>query len=392
MDKAVSDLMDVLDVPGISTEEAEIAAFLDKFLRSQGVPADAIRYDRTQDQSEYGGQIGNMIVRLPARGGHTGPSRMFMAHIDTVALCRGAKPRVDLNGQPRRVVNDNPESALGADDRSGVAVMMHLVRWLAESKVAHPSITLVFTVQEELGLVGARGLDLKAIKPDPPVMAFNYDGGEVETIIVAVTGTTRFFIDVFGKAAHTGVNPQDGASAAVAAAKALADLARDGWHGPINRDGGTGSANIGVMSGGEMTNTVMDKMIIRGEARSHDAVFRQRIVDLYREAFQRAAGETKNAAGESVRTEWKLGPCYESYAIRQDDLVVKTTVSAMSKLGIQPNFMVSDGGMDANWINPRGLPMVTLGSGQHGAHTVEEWVNLEEYLAACALIEKLSIE
>jgi len=48
--------------------------------------------------------------------------------------------------------------------------------------------------------------------------------------------------------------------------------------------------------------------------------------------------------------------------------------------------------MDANWINPRGLPMVTLGSGQHGAHTVEEWVNLEEYLAACALIEKLSIE
>jgi tripeptide aminopeptidase len=392
MDKAVSDLIGVLEVAGISTEEAEIASFLDKFLRSQGVPADAIRYDHAQDQSEYGGQIGNMIVRLPARGGHTGPSRMFMAHIDTVALCRGAKPRVDLNGQPRRVVNDNPESALGADDRSGVAVMMHLVRWLAESKAAHPPITLVFTVQEELGLVGARGLDLKAIQPDPPVMAFNYDGGEVETIIVAVTGTTRFFIDVFGKAAHTGVNPQDGASAAVAAAKALADLARDGWHGPINRDGGTGSANIGVMIGGEMTNTVMDKMIIRGEARSHDPVFRKRIVDLYLEAFQRAAAETKNAAGESVRTEWKLGPCYESYAIRQDELVVKTTVSAMSKLGIKPNFMVSDGGMDANWINPRGLPMVTLGSGQHGAHTVEEWVNLEEYLAACALIEKLSIE
>ena len=92
------------------------------------------------------------------------------------------------------------------------------------------------------------------------------------------------------------------------------------------------------------------------------------------------------------RTEWKLGPCYESYAIPKDALVVRTTVSAMNKLGIKPDFVVSDGGMDANWINPRGLPMVTLGSGQHGAHTVKEWINLEEYLAACALIEKLAIE
>lgn len=55
MDKAVSDLMAVLEVPGISTEEAEIVVYLGKFLRSQGVPANAIRYDRTQDQSEYGG-------------------------------------------------------------------------------------------------------------------------------------------------------------------------------------------------------------------------------------------------------------------------------------------------------------------------------------------------
>lgn len=81
-----------------------------------------------------------MIVRLPARGGHAGTSRMFMAHLHTVALCRKAKPRIDLKGRPRRLVNDNLESALCADNRSGVAVLMHLVRWLAESKASHPPI------------------------------------------------------------------------------------------------------------------------------------------------------------------------------------------------------------------------------------------------------------
>ncbi len=394
MDTSVSDLIDVLKVPGVSTEEGEMADFLERFLRAHGVPGEAIRHDRAQDQSEYGGQVGNMIVRLPARGGHPGPSRLFMAHTDTVALCRGARPRAVSagDGKPRRVVNDNPESALGADNRSGVAVIMHLVRWLEQSGVPHPPITIVFTVQEELGLVGARGLDLGAIQPDPPVMAFNYDGGKVETVIVAVTGTTRFFIDLFGKAAHSGVNPQDGASAAVAAAKALADLARDGWHGPISRDGRSGSANIGVISGGEMTNTIMDKMIVRGEARSHDPAFRQRIVDLYRETFGKAAADTTNAAGDAVRMEWKLGPCYESFAIPRDAPVIRATTAAMAKLGIQADLMVSDGGMDANWVNPRGLPMVTIGSGQHGAHTLGEWVNLDEFLSACRLAEKLAVE
>ena len=394
MEPIIDELLRLLNIPGPSTEEAAVAAYIEGVFRSLGVPETAIRYDRAQDQSEYGGQVGNLIIRLPSRGAHPGGSRLFMAHIDSVPLCRGTRPRLvpAEGGKPRRIVNDNPEAALGADNRTGVNVLVHLARHLCGPGVAHPPVTFVFTVQEELGLIGARGLDLAALQPDPPAMGFNYDGGRVTNVVVAVIGATRFFIDLHGKAAHTGINPQDGVSCAVAAAKAIADLARAGWHGRIERPEGKGSANIGILQGGQMTNTVMDTLVVRGEARSHDAAFRQQIVDLYHARFAQTARETRNAAGECARMDWKLGPCYDAFSIPADAPVVQTASAAMRALGIKPVLEVNDGGMDANWINARGLPMVTLGTGQHGAHTTGEWIDVDEHLAACRLVERIAVE
>ncbi|MDD4892185.1 MAG: M20/M25/M40 family metallo-hydrolase [Phycisphaerae bacterium] len=394
MQTAIQDLLDLLKIPGLSTEEAEVSAFIERFLHSQGVPANAIRRDRAFEQSEYGGQTGNLIVHLPRRGDHAGPSRLFMAHIDTVPLCRGAKPRyvAAADGQPAKIVNDNPASALGADNRGAVAILFHLVRTLAADRAPHPPIWLVFTVQEELGLIGARGLDVKSLAPDAPTMAFNYDGSRPNRVITAVTGTSRIFIELYGKAAHTGINPQDGVSTAVAAAKAIADLAAAGLHGPIKTPDGAGSGNIGILHGGEMTNTVMDRLSIRGEVRSHNTAFRNKLVDLYVAAFQRHAAGTQNAAGQSARMDWKLGPCYDSFAIPDSAPVVQTAMAAMNKAGVTPETEVNDGGMDANWINAKGLPMVTMGTGQHGAHNVSEYMNVDEFLTACRIIEALAVE
>ena len=74
-----------------------------------GIPASAMRRDRAQEQSEYGGEVGNLIVRLPRSGGHPGASRLLMTHLDTVALCRGARPRLAPaeDGRPARIVNDS---------------------------------------------------------------------------------------------------------------------------------------------------------------------------------------------------------------------------------------------------------------------------------------------
>ena len=52
---------------------------------------------------------------------------------------------------------------------------------------------------------------------------------------------------------------------------------------------------------------------------------------------------------------------------------------------MKPGRLIADGGLDANWLNARGLPTITFGAGQHGPHTVDEFVEISEYLDGCRL-------
>lgn len=394
MKNEIDQLIKLLLIPGLSTEENAVATYIEQELRSFGVPNEAIRHDHAQDQSEYGGNVGNLVVRFPRKGGHGGCSHLFMAHMDTVPLCRGAEPvwrPADKDG-PERIVNANPNAALGGDCRAGVAVLLHLARVLMAAP-EHPPVWLVFVVQEEVGLIGARGLELALLTPEPPVMAFNTDGSAADQIVSVVTGATRFFMEIHGRAAHSGINPERGVSAVVVASLALAELVRGGWHGAIKRAEGEGSANIGIIQGGEMTNTVMDKLIVRGEARSHDPVFREMIVKQYRAAYEKAAAETRSVDGTCARVDWMLGPCYDAFALSREAPVVRTVLAAMQKLNIRPVFDEhNNGGSDANWINAHGLPMVVLGSGMRAVHTVNEWINLDDFRTGCRLAELIVVE
>lgn len=390
----VDDLMNVLRIPGVSAAEEGIVAYVRDVQRQLGLPDAAVRRDDAHRRSDAGGTTGNLAIHLPRRGGHPGEGRLFLAHLDTVALAREARPRLIAGerGGAGRIVNDNPAAALGGDDRTGVAVLIHLARWLAAGTQPHPPVTLVFTVQEELGLVGARELDLAALAPERPTLGFGFDSENPTHVIHAITGAERFFIEIHGRAAHAGLNPQEGISCAVVLATALTELAGGGWHGRIRRAEGCGSANLGVLQGGAMTNTVMDRLLVRGEARSHDAAFRTRLVAVYRDAFERAAAGTRNEAGETAKIEWTAGPCYESFALPEDAPVVRLAKTCLRSIGLEPLLEINNGGMDANWLNAHGIPTVMFGCGQHEVHTTAEWIDVGGFLTACKLAEKLAVE
>lgn len=395
MQTAVNDLLDLLRTPGISTEEALVAEHIEKALLSLGVPAEAILRDRAFEGSEYGGQCGNLIVRFPAVGDHPGPICLLSTHMDTVALAKGCKPRFvppeDPTGRGARIVNDAAGTALGGDDRAGCAVLLQIVRALTGplARQPHPPVVLVFAVQEELGLIGARQLDLKLLRLDRPALGINLDGDNVEELITKVTGTSRFVIEVEGVAAHTGIDPASGVSAAVVAARAIAALAEKGWHGPIERDGQRGSSNVGTLHGGTGTNVVMDRLTIRAEARSHDATFRDHIRQLYEQAFQQAAARTTNCHGRSARVSFRPGPCYESFALPDDSPVVQAMMRAGAKCGLTLRTVSSDGGMDANWYCAHGIPTVVLGLGLRQVHTPNEWIDVKEFWDACRVLLQL---
>ena len=61
------------------------------------------------------------------------------------------------------------------------------------------------------------------------------------------------------------------------------------------------------------------------------------------------------------------------------------TQEAVKKLGLEPRLVIANGGLDANWLNRKGIPTVTLGAGQHNAHTLREYADIREYLLGCEL-------
>jgi tripeptide aminopeptidase len=302
-----------------------------------------------------------------------------MAHMDTVPLCVGSKPVLD----GERIAPKSRTTGLGGDNRAGVAVVLSTALAILKRKLPHPPLTLFFPVQEEIGLVGARFASVN--KLGRPALCFNWDGGDPSRVIHGATGAEAIEITIAGVASHAGVHPEDGISAAVIAAKAIADLDRNGWHGLVQKGDASGTSNVGVVEGGEATNVVMPVLHLKAEARSHDPQFRRKILDAFEAAFERAAAETQNARGDSGRIEFNAELRYESFRLPRDAEVVTTAAAAVQRARLTPNYVIGNGGLDANWMTANGLPTVTLGCGQHDIHTVNESLDVKEFLTACEI-------
>ena len=393
-DAAVGRLMRFLAVEGVTGREARIGKELVADLKEAGMPARAIRFDDANTRIPVPTETGNLIVDLPGKGAlHNQPRIMFMTHMDTVPLCAGAKPR--LKG--RKIVND-AKTALGGDNRAGCGVLVTLAAELAKQNLDHPPITLLFCVREESGLYGARYV--KTDELGSPAMAFNYDGGSASNVTIGAVGADRWQVEIFGRASHAGVAPERGISATMIMALALADVKAGGWFGKVVKGKGAnarlGTSNVGPVTGGEgrpagdATNVVTDYVHVRGESRSHDGKFFKEITKAYRAAFEKAAKKVTNAQGKSGKVKFKAETDYYPFRMNENLPVVKRAIEAVSAVGGTPTIRTANGGLDANWMVRHGIPTVTFGAGQNEAHTIDEWINLDEYDRACALAVRLA--
>jgi tripeptide aminopeptidase len=374
---AIERVMRLMAIRGKSCEEGAVVRFITDELRGAGIPVSAIRVDQVNRKSPAGGEVGNLIVMLP--GNRRGPRRLLMAHLDTVPLCVGARPV--LKG--RTVSAADPDTALGADDRSGAAVVLTAVLEIVRQKLPHPPLTLFWPVQEEIGLYGARYVSLP--KLGNPKFCFNWDGGSAATACVGATGAYDLEIEIEGIASHAGVHPEGGVSAIAVAGLAIADLTQNGWHGLIVKGKNSGTSNIGVITGGEATNVVTPAARLRAEVRSHDPRFRKRLVDEFRKAFERAARSVKNDVGKPGRVRFEADLKYESFRLAESEMVVQESLRAIRAVGLDAQTRISNGGLDANWLSARGLPTVTLGSGQTNVHTVNETLSVDDFLNGCRI-------
>ncbi len=368
-------VMQLMGIRGKSCEESDVAAFIQGKLVAAGANAADIKFDTAHKKTPTPGSVGNMIWKLP--GTISAPRRLLMAHMDTVPICEGSQPK-QAGG---RITSADKNTGLGADDRAGVAVVLNTALRILREQPAHPPLTFLWTVQEEIGLFGARYITKSLL--GRPGLAFNWDGGSPAKVTVGATGGYRMSIHIDGIASHAGNAPENGVSAIAIASLAIADLQSNGWHGLIQKNGKRGTTNIGIIQGGKATNVVTDKAYLRAEARSHDPAFRKIIVGQIEKAFQHAAREIQNKQGKrgKVRIEGQLD--YESFRLADDEPCVRTAQAAIRECGEDPILFVTNGGVDANWMTVHGIPTVTMGCGQVNPHMITEALNIAEFKTAC---------
>lgn len=377
---AVDRLMRFLAVEGVTGQEEAIGKEVVRSLVDGGVPRKSIRFDRAHEKIPLPTQTGNLIVTLP--GTLPGPRRLFMTHLDTVPLAAGAEPV----RKGDRIVPAG-RTALGGDNRTGCACLANLLVTLLQRRLPHPPLTFLFTVREESGLWGARFVDPADL--EHPAIGFNVDGRSPREVTVGAVGAQRWEAEVLGRASHAGVRPEAGVSATVVVALALAEVYKGGWFGKVRKDGKEGTSNVGSVgdragrSAGNATNVVTDYALVHGESRSHDAPFFRAITAAYRDAFRRAAQRVRNADGKRARVRFRARLDYHPFRLKDTSPAVRLAVAAAERAGWPATLRTTNGGLDANWTSRNGIPTVTFGAGQNNVHTVEEFVDVRDFLAGC---------
>ena len=217
-------------------------------------------------------------------------------------------------------------------------------------------------------------------------MGFNLDGQEPNEIVIGAMSAVRWEATINGISTHAGLEPHKGISAGLIASKAMATIAEKGYFGKIVKGNRTGTSNLGTIHGGEANNQVMDVAVLTGECRSHNPAFLEQIVKVYKTSFEQAAKGVTNDKGKCGKAKFTTVSDYRAFRLKKSEPCVQVASKAVEAVGRKPNPLVMDAGLDANNFNEKGLPTVTLGTGSHKFHQVEEYVDIKEYLTACEVL------
>ncbi|MGC9519654.1 MAG: M20/M25/M40 family metallo-hydrolase [Desulfuromonadaceae bacterium] len=349
-----------------SFHEGEIAAYLQRRLKALGA-----RVELDASASATGSESGNIIAYAPANR-HEGAPLLLSAHMDTVSPAHGVKP-VLRDG----VFTSDGDTVLGADDKSGIAQILEVVQVLREHDLPHPPLELVFTVCEEVGLLGAKHLDFSRLKARHGMVL---DTSGVGTVARMAPCANKLRFRIHGRASHAGLDPEHGISAIRIAAHGIEQMQL----GRIDPDT---TANIGIIHGGEAINIVPATADVFGEVRSFCAGRLKRQTE-HMCACMRAGVERfrDNPDSEKIGVECEIMSDYPLMHVPEDAPVLLALQEAAISLGQRLEVGRSGGGSDANIFNSRGIVTLNLATGMNRVHATDEYIRVVDLESVAALV------
>ena len=234
-------------ISSVSKRESNVAKRLTTILESMGA---TVQVDDAGDK--IGSDSGNLLARFPGTAPDVAPF-LLCGHMDTVPPADNVRPVVDGD-----VIRTDGTTVLGGDDKAGIVAILEAVRLLRERGIPHGPIDVLFTICEELGLMGAKHFDVGRLRARTGLV-LDCDG--VHELITRAPAANRMQFTVHGLEAHAGLAPEQGISAVQVAAEAIAAMR-------LGRVDAATTANVGRIEGGLASNIIPNRVVLRAETRS----------------------------------------------------------------------------------------------------------------------------
>ncbi len=321
-----------------------------------------------------GSNAGNVLARIPGSPTPGGSGSILLcAHMDTVPLTAPLEPvRVDGGW------TNAGEGILGADNKTAVAVIIELARRLTRAGGPPPvGVEMLFTVCEEISLLGARAFDVSRLESR---FGYVFDHATpIGEIVLAAPTLHRMVAEFRGRAAHAGVRPEDGRSAIAAAARAIAAM-RLGRLDPET------TANVGTIEGGTAINVVPERCRVEAEVRSVDQARVETLATEMIDHMQDAADAAECDLDITVER------MIQGFRTRAKALEVTVAEQALRACGYEPTHISTGGASDANAFRAAGFACLNLADGTEHNHEPTERISVDAleglFELAIALVEE----
>ncbi len=355
MNNIVDYFLSLVKIDSESKEEKNVALKLADDLKKMGAE---VKFDNANEKT--GGNIGNLYAYF--KGNLEKEPILFCAHMDTVTPGKNIKP-VIKDG----IIFSDGTTILGSDDKSGIAEIVWAIKTLQEENADLPPIEVLFTISEEIGLLGAKYLDYSMIKSK---FGYAFDSHRIGEIVLGAPYQNSMEYIVYGKESHAGAAPELGINAVKISAEAITKM-------PLGRIDEETTSNIGIIEGGRATNIVPAKVIMKAEARSRNLDKLNDVTQKMSDALLETA--KKYVLGEyKAKVDIKVEREYDAFLIPEDDNTVILAKEAAEKIGIEFTSAVGGGGSDANIFSAKGIKMLIAGSGMNKVHTKEEYIPIKD--------------
>ncbi|WP_223635036.1 M20 family metallopeptidase [Planococcus sp. 4-30] len=315
-------------------------------------------YTEVHEQERFGN---NLVIRHPEA---KTPKIVMIAHLDTVF------PEGTAEKRPFHVADDLAHGPGVIDMKASHATALFAIKALMNSgSEAYKNVVLVLNTDEEIGSVASRNL-IERIAADKKY-ALILEPAQNGQLVSERKGGGKYFLNVFGKSAHAGIEPENGASAIEELARKILKL-----HALSEPEKGI-TINVGLIKGGASVNTIAPFAEAGIDLRIQTPEDGERLDRAIKEicSYTETPGTTVELTGHITRPAWVM--------TEESRRLIDIIAEEGAKLGMSLKHEKSGGGSDANLTAHIGIPSID-GLGPVGGNAHQE----TEYLVVSSLTER----